>query len=116
MSATETRVSEPLPAVGTYRAAVVNDFGAPLALQDHGDTTRVFDRSSPIGLIGANVAFRRGVFERVGTFSPAVQRVKDGVGSTEDHELLYRTRGRQDQQEKSLKPERQGRNAGGAKH
>jgi glycosyltransferase involved in cell wall biosynthesis len=63
---------------------------APLALQDHGDTNRVFDRSSPIGLIGANVAFRRGVFERVGTFSPAVQRVRDGVGSTEDHELLHR--------------------------
>jgi propanol-preferring alcohol dehydrogenase len=34
MSATETRVSEPLPAVATYRAAVVNDFGAPLALQE----------------------------------------------------------------------------------
>ena len=34
MSATETRVSEPLPAVGTYRAAVVNDFGLPLALED----------------------------------------------------------------------------------
>ena len=63
---------------------------APLALQDHGDTNRVFDRSSPIGLIGANVAFRRAVFERVGTFSPAVQRVRDGIGSTEDHELLHR--------------------------
>ena len=63
---------------------------APLALQDHGDANRVFDRSSPIGLIGANVAFRRAVFERVGTFSPAVQRVRDGIGSTEDHELLHR--------------------------
>jgi len=63
---------------------------APLALQDHGDSQRVFDRSAPIGLIGANVAFRRQVFDRVGTFSPAVQRVKDGIGSTEDHELLNR--------------------------
>jgi glycosyltransferase involved in cell wall biosynthesis len=63
---------------------------APLALQDHGDANRVFDRSSPVGLIGANVAFRRSVFERVGTFSPAVQRVKDSIGSTEDHELLHR--------------------------
>jgi glucosyl-dolichyl phosphate glucuronosyltransferase len=62
----------------------------PLALQDHGDARRVFDRSTPIGLIGANVAFRREVFDRVGTFSPAVQRVKDGIGSTEDHELLAR--------------------------
>jgi glycosyltransferase involved in cell wall biosynthesis len=63
---------------------------APLALQDHGDARRVFDRSAPIGLIGANVAFRRDVFERIGAFSPAVQRVKDGIGSTEDHELLVR--------------------------
>ena len=63
---------------------------APLALQDHGDSRRVFDRATPIGLIGANVAFRRKVFERVGTFSASVQRVKDGIGSTEDHELLAR--------------------------
>ena len=63
---------------------------APLALQDHGDAPRVFDRSAPIGLIGANVAFRRRVFDRIGAFSPVVQRVRDGVGSTEDHELLNR--------------------------
>lgn len=63
---------------------------APLALQDHGDADRVFDRSTPVGLIGANVAFRRDVFERIGAFSPRVQRVRDGVGSTEDHELLDR--------------------------
>ena len=63
---------------------------APLALQDHGDARRLFDRSAPIGLIGANLAFRREVFERVGPFSPSVQRVKDGIGSTEDHELLVR--------------------------
>jgi glycosyltransferase involved in cell wall biosynthesis len=63
---------------------------APLALQDHGDCRRVFDRDAPIGLIGANVAFRRSTFDRIGTFSPAVQRVKDGIGSTEDHELLAR--------------------------
>jgi hypothetical protein len=36
------------------------------------------------------VAFRREVFDRVGRFSPSVQRVKDGIGSTEDHELLTR--------------------------
>ena len=62
----------------------------PLALQDHGDTTRVFDRQTPTGLVGANVAFRREVFERIGQFSTEVQRVKDGIGSTEDHELLAR--------------------------
>jgi glycosyltransferase involved in cell wall biosynthesis len=63
---------------------------APLALQDHGDHERIFDRDTPIGLVGANVAFRRSVFDRVGRFSPDVQRVKDGIGSTEDHELLLR--------------------------
>ena len=63
---------------------------APLALQDHGDGRRTFDKQTPIGLIGANVAFRRSVFDRIGRFSPAVQRVKDGIGSTEDQELLTR--------------------------
>jgi GT2 family glycosyltransferase len=63
---------------------------APLALQDHGDARATFDLNHPIGLIGANVAFRREVFERIGLFSPTVQRVKNAIGSTEDHELLTR--------------------------
>jgi glycosyltransferase involved in cell wall biosynthesis len=63
---------------------------APLALQDHGDDKQVFDRDAPIGLIGANLAFRRSVFDRIGRFSTDVQRVTDGIGSTEDHELLTR--------------------------
>jgi glycosyltransferase involved in cell wall biosynthesis len=63
---------------------------APLALQDHGDGRRFFDRSRPIGLVGANVAFRRDVFERIGLFSKDVQRVKEGIGSTEDHDFLSR--------------------------
>jgi glycosyltransferase involved in cell wall biosynthesis len=62
----------------------------PLALQDHGDQQRIFDRHSPIGLIGANVALRAAVFHRVGEFSLDVQRVRDGIGSTEDHDLLHR--------------------------
>ena len=62
----------------------------PLALQDHGDAPRVFDIHTPLCLIGANVAFRRSVFARVGPFSPALQRVGDGIGSTEDHEMLLR--------------------------
>jgi glycosyltransferase involved in cell wall biosynthesis len=63
---------------------------APLALQDHGDARRVFDAEHPCGLVGANVAFRRRVFDRIGGFDASVQRVRDGVGSTEDHELLQR--------------------------
>lgn len=63
---------------------------APLALQDHGDSRRVFDCHSPCGLVGANLAFRRDVFDRIGLFAAEVQRVRDGIGSTEDHELLVR--------------------------
>lgn len=63
---------------------------APLALQDHGEMPLTFDLVRPTCLIGANVAFRRSVFARIGLFSPAVQRVRDGIGSTEDHELLLR--------------------------
>jgi glycosyltransferase involved in cell wall biosynthesis len=62
----------------------------PLALQDHGDRARVFDRHLPIGLVGANLALRTTVFHRVGRFSPDVQRVRDSIGSTEDHDLLHR--------------------------
>lgn len=63
---------------------------APLALQDHGPEVRVFDARVPVGLVGANFAFRKRVFDRLGGFSPAVQRVKNGIGSTEDHEFLAR--------------------------
>lgn len=63
---------------------------APLALQDHGPEPRLFDQRVPVGLVGANFAFRKGVFDALGGFSPAVQRVKNGIGSTEDHEFLAR--------------------------
>ncbi len=69
---------------------ITRDHWAPLALQDHGDHVRVFDERSATGLIGANVAFRGDVFERIGGFCPEVQRVGDGIGSTEDHEFLRR--------------------------
>jgi glucosyl-dolichyl phosphate glucuronosyltransferase len=62
----------------------------PLALQDHGDDERTFDREAPVGLIGANLALRAAVFHRVGRFSLEVQRVADDIGSTEDHHLLHR--------------------------
>ena len=62
----------------------------PLALQDHGPWPLVFDAALPHGLVGANFAFRLATFDRVGTFSPAVQRVRDGIGSTEDHDMLNR--------------------------
>ena len=66
------------------------DHWGPLALQDHGPAPLTFDAFTPRGLIGANFAFRLKTFDRVGPFSPAVQRVRDGIGSTEDHEMLRR--------------------------
>jgi glycosyltransferase involved in cell wall biosynthesis len=69
---------------------ITRDHWGPLALQDHGDRERVFDERSATGLIGANFAFCGDVFRRIGGFSPDVQRVGDGIGSTEDHEFLRR--------------------------
>lgn len=63
---------------------------APLALVDYGDTATSIDASSPHCLVGANLAIRRDVFARIGLFSSTVQRVGDGIGSTEDQELEQR--------------------------
>jgi glycosyltransferase involved in cell wall biosynthesis len=63
---------------------------APLALQDYGPDPFVTGRQRAICLVGASLAFRRRVFDRVGLFHPALQRVKDGIGSTEDHEFQLR--------------------------
>jgi glycosyltransferase involved in cell wall biosynthesis len=63
---------------------------SPLALLDQGDSPRQIDANDPICLVGANFAFRREVFDRIGLFSPKLQRVENGIGSMEDHELLLR--------------------------
>jgi glucosyl-dolichyl phosphate glucuronosyltransferase len=63
---------------------------APLALLDYGDETFYVDAARPVSLIGANCAFRKKAFNEVGVFRADFQRVKDGVGSLEDHELLLR--------------------------
>lgn len=63
---------------------------APLALLDYGpDELPISDRNPP-GLLTANIAFRRTVFDEVGMFSPHLQRVKDRIGSMEDHEFVLR--------------------------
>jgi glycosyltransferase involved in cell wall biosynthesis len=62
----------------------------PLALQDYGDAPLRVDGENPLCLITANLALRRQVFERIGLFSPTLQRVKNGIGSMEDHELHTR--------------------------
>jgi glycosyltransferase involved in cell wall biosynthesis len=63
---------------------------APLALADYGDRAFHVTPLRPVCLIGANIAVRRRVFERVGGFSAVLQRIGNRVGSTEDHEFLTR--------------------------
>ena len=63
---------------------------APLALQDYGDQAISVNRNNPLCLLSANFAFRREVFDRIGVFEPELQRVKEGIGSMEDLELLTR--------------------------
>jgi glycosyltransferase involved in cell wall biosynthesis len=63
---------------------------SPLALLDYGDQSFYVDSGRQLCLIGANFAFRRRAFEEVGLFKTDFQRVKDGIGSLEDHEFLLR--------------------------
>ncbi len=60
----------------------------PLALQDYGETPFLTNGQQPVCLIGANMSLRREVFARIGYF--AVEFVRLGVSSTEDHELQLR--------------------------
>jgi glycosyltransferase involved in cell wall biosynthesis len=75
---------------GTPPAWLTRAHWPPLALLDYGDEPFYVDAGRPMSLIGANCAFRKGVFEQVGLFRADFQRVKDGVGSLEDHEMLLR--------------------------
>lgn len=77
---------------------------APLALQDYGDAPFYVNADPQVYLISANLAFRRLVFEQIGGFAIELQRVKDGIGSMEDHELMLRffAAGRQGLYEPSL--------------
>jgi GT2 family glycosyltransferase len=69
---------------------LTNAHWAPLALQDYGPAVQISGRERAVCLVGANLAFRKGVFKRVGMFSASLGRVKDGIGSTEDHDMQLR--------------------------
>jgi glycosyltransferase involved in cell wall biosynthesis len=69
---------------------MTRDHWMPLALLDYGDTPFYVDAGNPLCLITANLGVRRKAFEKVGLFAPELQRVGDGIGSMEDHELLLR--------------------------
>jgi glucosyl-dolichyl phosphate glucuronosyltransferase len=65
-----------------------SDHWSPLAILDHGDVPFYVNTEKPYPLL--NKSFRREVFERVGLFRPEMGRIKDGIGSTEDHDLQLR--------------------------
>lgn len=71
-------------------AWLTSDHWSPVALVDYGDEQFYTNAENPRCLVGANLSFRREVFEHVGLFASDFQRVKDGIGSTEDHEMLLR--------------------------
>lgn len=61
-----------------------------LGAQSYGNAAFKVDESRPVCLIGANLILRRPALDEVGPFNPAVQRVHDGIGSTEDDEYQRR--------------------------
>ncbi|HZM91239.1 MAG TPA: glycosyltransferase [Blastocatellia bacterium] len=63
---------------------------APLALQDYGDGLLSINLNNRLCLVSANLAFRRRALVDIGLFAPELQRIKDGIGSMEDAELLER--------------------------
>jgi hypothetical protein len=69
---------------------LTSDNWSPLALVDYGPGPLNVDASRQLCLVTANLAVRRRLLDSVGLFSPDLQRVKDSVGSMEDHELLIR--------------------------
>jgi glycosyltransferase involved in cell wall biosynthesis len=66
-----------------------DDWG-PLALADHGDLPFYTSDRRQTCLVGANLAVRLDVLAQCGGFAPRLQRVKDSIGSMEDHELQMR--------------------------
>jgi glycosyltransferase involved in cell wall biosynthesis len=63
---------------------------SPLALVDYGPTPCYVSQENQLCLVGANLTVRRSLLESIGKFSPDLQRVRDTIGSMEDHELLIR--------------------------
>ena len=76
--------------LNTPPAWLTPDHWSPVALVDYGDEAFLVNNERPYCLVGANVAFRRGVFDRVGLFAPNLQRVRDGIGSSEDYDMQMR--------------------------
>lgn len=74
---------------GSWPPWLTREHWSPLALVDYGESPLYVSAAHRLCLIGANVAYRRDVFDRIGMFSTRVQTVMREPG-TEDHELLLR--------------------------
>ena len=62
----------------------------PLALLDYGPGVREVNADWAPCMVGANLAVRRKVFERVGLFHPAFQHRRGSCSAVDDHEWQYR--------------------------
>lgn len=75
---------------GPPPAWLTREHWAPLALADYGERPIRVSLEHNICLVGANLSVRRDVFDKVGMFDAGLQRVRDGIGSCEDHEFQLR--------------------------
>ncbi|HZF66952.1 MAG TPA: glycosyltransferase [Gemmatirosa sp.] len=69
----------------------------PLALYDRGPDGELLVGDPFACIVGANMAFRREVFDRIGGFDPRHQHRRGSVSAVEDHELqlrMYETGGK----------------------
>jgi glycosyltransferase involved in cell wall biosynthesis len=71
-------------------AWLTEDLWSALGAQTYGADAFAADETRPVCLIGANLVFRRSALDVIGSFATAVQRVGNGIGSTEDHEYHRR--------------------------
>ena len=75
---------------GAPPAWLTRENWAPIAAVDYGDRALEVSVDHQVCLLTANFALRRAVLARSGPFAPELQRVKDGIGSLEDRELIAR--------------------------
>jgi glycosyltransferase involved in cell wall biosynthesis len=73
-----------------FPAWLTDKYWTPLALLDLGSQPLQLNVQKGAGLVAANLAVRASVFKDVGLFHPQLQRVKNSVGSMEDHEFQLR--------------------------
>jgi glycosyltransferase involved in cell wall biosynthesis len=82
------------PVLPEWRGAVphwlTHAHWSPLGIQEYDTTPFRVDLSRPVCLITANLTLRRRTVDAVGPFDLVVQRIGNGIGSTEDHQYHVR--------------------------